>query len=283
MCRFRVLLVGLCLVFVSTVAFATDGVIEINMARATAGGVTTGDTPNFPVTISQSGSYRLTSNLTVADVNTDAIDVNVGDVTIDLNGFAIIGPTVCSGTPPALACTPTGSGIGINGGTHNRITVRNGSVKGMGFSGVELVGSYERIENVRVSQTGNLGMYIGTSSQIVGCFSDSNGYGGFRAGDNVLIQNCTAGSNAVYGIYLEGTGGIVSGCLSQGNGTQGFNVGVQALVTGCVATGNNEEGLTLGANSAYSNCVFAGNNNGGAQVSGGIQIGKNVCNGVACP
>ena len=44
---------------------ASDGVIEINQARALQGGVTEGDTPGFPVTISQSGSYRLTGNLTV--------------------------------------------------------------------------------------------------------------------------------------------------------------------------------------------------------------------------
>ena len=43
-------------------AFAADGVIEINQARAKAGGVTPGDTPLFPVTISQPGSYRLTGN-----------------------------------------------------------------------------------------------------------------------------------------------------------------------------------------------------------------------------
>ena len=37
-------------------AYAVDGVIEINQARALAGGVTPGDTAGFPVTISVSGS-----------------------------------------------------------------------------------------------------------------------------------------------------------------------------------------------------------------------------------
>ena len=40
--------------------YAVEGVIDINQARALAGGVTPGDTPGFPVTVSQSGSYRLT-------------------------------------------------------------------------------------------------------------------------------------------------------------------------------------------------------------------------------
>jgi hypothetical protein len=42
---------------------AVDGVIEINQSRALAGGVTPGDAPGFPVTISARGSYRLTGNL----------------------------------------------------------------------------------------------------------------------------------------------------------------------------------------------------------------------------
>ena len=44
-------------------ALAVDGVIEINQARALAGGVTPGDTAGFPVSLNDSGSYRLTSDL----------------------------------------------------------------------------------------------------------------------------------------------------------------------------------------------------------------------------
>ena len=52
-------------------ARAVDGVVEINQAKALAGGVTAGDTAGFPATISQSGSYRLTGNLTVPDADTE--------------------------------------------------------------------------------------------------------------------------------------------------------------------------------------------------------------------
>ena len=50
----------------ATPALAVDGVIEINQARAMAGGITAGDNPGFPVNLTESGSYRLTSDLTVA-------------------------------------------------------------------------------------------------------------------------------------------------------------------------------------------------------------------------
>jgi hypothetical protein len=67
-------------------SFAVDGVVLINRSSALAGNVTPGDTPGFPVTISVSGRYRLSGNLTVP-ANTDAIDITANNVTIDLNGF----------------------------------------------------------------------------------------------------------------------------------------------------------------------------------------------------
>ncbi len=87
---------------------AVDGVVEINQARALAGGVTTGDTPGFPVTISQPGSYRLTSGLNSTNTGVPIVRIEVsGSVKLDLNGFSITGPNECSGVP--LVCTGTAS------------------------------------------------------------------------------------------------------------------------------------------------------------------------------
>src|SRR5436190_10630805 len=91
--------------------YAVDGIVLIDQNRALAGGVTPGDAPGFPVTISLAGSYRLSGNLTVPDANTTAINITADNVTIDLNGFSIIGPVVCTpiGTP-VTSCSPSGSG-----------------------------------------------------------------------------------------------------------------------------------------------------------------------------
>src|SRR5882757_4036016 len=91
--------------------FAVDGVILIDQTRALAGSVTPGDTPGFPITLSQAGSYRLTGNLTVPNASTAAISIGADNITIDLNGFSIIGPTVCStintGNGPIVnSCSP---------------------------------------------------------------------------------------------------------------------------------------------------------------------------------
>jgi len=81
------------LVAVATTLFASstlavDGVVLIDQNKALAGNVTPGDTAGFPVTISQPGSYRLSSNLTVPS-GQSAITITVPNVTIDLNGFSI--------------------------------------------------------------------------------------------------------------------------------------------------------------------------------------------------
>src|SRR5271166_431225 len=75
--------------------YAVDGVVLIDQNRALAGSVTPGDTPGFPVTITLPGAYRLSGNLTVPDANTNGILVMADNVFIDLNGFSIVGPTVC--------------------------------------------------------------------------------------------------------------------------------------------------------------------------------------------
>ena len=46
---------------------AASGPILIDQNRALAGGITPGDEPGFPVTISKPGSYRFSGNLTLPD------------------------------------------------------------------------------------------------------------------------------------------------------------------------------------------------------------------------
>src|ERR1700760_2943950 len=101
--------VQLCaLAAISSSVYAVDGVVLIDQSHALAGNITPGDSPGFPVTISQPGSYRLTGNLTVPDANTTAIQITADGVTIDLNGFSIIGPVVCTSFP--TTCPPATKG-----------------------------------------------------------------------------------------------------------------------------------------------------------------------------
>src|SRR5438552_13182415 len=135
----RMVLLGAVIAFAFPL-YAVDGVVLINQSAALAGNITPGDAPGFPVTISVSGSYRLSGNLTVPDANTTAILITAEDVAIDLNGFSIIGPAVCAGFPFVTSCSPTGTGRGVDQGISgpSSTTVVNGSIRGMGSDGILL-------------------------------------------------------------------------------------------------------------------------------------------------
>lgn len=100
-------------------AMAVDGVVLIDQNKALAGGATPGDTAGYPITITQPGSYRLAGNLTVPS-GMDGIVITVPNVTIDLNGFAMIGDT--SSGEAAIRFTGPAPARGL--------AIRNGSING---------------------------------------------------------------------------------------------------------------------------------------------------------
>ena len=95
------------------------------------------------MSINLPGIYKLSSNLVVPNENTTAIQINVNNVTIDLNGFAILGRNVCAtdGVNVAQPCTKPGAGYAIDGGSAvpfnvENTRVLNGTIDGMGYIGV---------------------------------------------------------------------------------------------------------------------------------------------------
>src|SRR5689334_5314361 len=205
-----------CIVFlaISTGLYAADGVISINQDSAFAGSVTPDDAPGFPVTISRPGSYRLTSNLTVFDADTTAIQITADSVTLDLNGFSIIGPISCTGTP--ATCASFGKGIGVlaignETGGPRAIRILNGSVHGMGFTGIQITGSGSVVD--RVTSYGNATGGI-VADTVIGSTATQNGSFGILA---TTVRDCTSSGNAADGIILPGQGGIASGNVSSFN------------------------------------------------------------------
>ena len=253
-------------------ALAVDGVIEINQAKVKAGGVTASDAPLFPVTIDHPGSYRLTSDLDVTDAtaraggtsaeNQTAIKVTADYVSIDLNGFSIVGPAVCSGFPPGLSCTSTGGGGGILDGavgvTH--LSVSNGTVRGMGASGIDaLLAKDARVERVHAAGNGAAGIALGSGATVVGCTASHNGAAGILAGEASSVRD-----NVVYGNKLTG-----------------ILAGQQCLVAGNVSATNGGPGLDLGPLTGYRDNALS--LNVGVAVTGGVNLGQNACNGSLCP
>jgi hypothetical protein len=182
---------------------AQSAVKRINQLRALAGGITPGDTPGFPVTISQPGSYRLTSNLILpATTGTVGILVTAQSVTIDLDGFAVIGPRVCPDDMTAL-CPPSiedATYIGIQAG--DNVTIMNGTVRGTGGTGIS-VGSHARIEGVNIIWNSIFGVLAGRGTALNDNLIAQNGQGVLIGDDCTIIGNRVR-ANTFFGIQITG-------------------------------------------------------------------------------
>jgi hypothetical protein len=250
-----------------------DGVTEINAVRAVAGSINGNpslDPPFYPVTITQPGSYRLTSNLSGSGGFTPPlIEVTASNVTIDLNGFALSNAV---------------RGIDATG---SNVTVRNGSVFDMADISVWMRGPGARVESVRVSGATTGGIVL--------------------TGTDGLVSDSIAVAAGAWGIVVPN--GTIRGCVATGSGT-GFNtlggLSSMVVVVNSAAIGNADgvitwsgsveqnlivdnslTGLTVVSVSGDTATGFARNvisGSGTAWTGPALQTGPNVCNGnPACP
>jgi hypothetical protein len=189
------------------VANAVDGVVQINQARALAGGVTASDTPGFPVTIDAPGSYRLTGALAVP-ADQHGIVFSADEVTLDLNGFAIV-----SAGGPLLR-----SGVRI--GSQLRAEVRNGLIRGFSQHGVDASGvsSGVRLLDVRSVGHGSRGFsLVGYGSLVDRCEASANGTDGIRVSPGSLVQHSVARGNGGFALRIAGSG-YRSNVFTENNG-----------------------------------------------------------------
>lgn len=278
-------------------ALATDGVLEINQTCAVETGCFSGDTAGFPVTVDGSvgRSVRLTSDLIIPDENTDGIRIGTSDVGIDLNNFAII-RSGCEGV--TTDCTPAsgvGSGVETTFSSLAGLSVKNGSVTGMGFYGVQL-GRQAEVTNVRVRwnriggiwastgstvsgntayQNGDDGIFVGPGSTVSGNTASSNRGDGIRASFGSTVSGNTAGSNDGNGIsFLSGAAGTVIGNTLSNNQLDGIRL---PSTSGCTILNNTVNGsfTPLGSGiRAAAGCNIRGNTIygvGGAGILAGVE------------
>lgn len=244
---------------------ATDGVLEINQGRAQLGSTTASDDPGFPVTLDAPGSYRLTSDLVVGSTETNAIEIVApAGVTLDLNGFEIRGPTLCTGQP--LSCSPLGNGAGITGDSSLNV-VRNGTVRGF-RSGIDLAGGHNTIEHVHVRDCSSSGINIG-SGIVRGGVVASNAVTGIFVSDFGAVESSTVVGNGNFGVYADGPGCRVSNTRVSDNG-----IGMVVLANGIVAGVSAHDNDNIG--------IFAGDwsivrgSNASSNLVGGIASGRGL-------
>lgn len=202
----------------SSYAFAQVHVINEEVVREHGG---------YPYKITEPGTYRLTGNLT-PNRDIDAIVVKSDHVNINVSGFSIDGPWVCTLPDHTLAvsCPTGGMGVGIrsdsttSGPSGNRdIKVFNGSIHGMGSHGVLLIGDGSVVEKVSADFNGGSGFFIGGT--VIDSSGDANGQIGIFA---TTVRDSTAFNNTDDGIVIDGRGGVSTGNVASFNGGNGLTL-----------------------------------------------------------
>lgn len=241
------LLAGLGVVLLSAAPVLADDGFYVIGGRPSVGTRIT----SLPCTITSPGYYYLTGNLSYAGGN--AITVNNDNVTIDLMGFSLIGPSNSS----------LYSGIYMNG--RKNVEVRNGTVSGwyLGVSEYSDAGSHHRMIGVRAN--GNTyGIYLhGIDHLIKGCIASQ---GNFGSGSGLVIgtgtiSGCTAMNFTYSGVYT-GKGISIGGGTASGN--------VVANCTGTSAIGIYAIGSATISHNQVSNCTTGINGAGGGSLIGNV-------------
>ncbi len=183
-------LVSIIVLLGSVSLFAVDGAVLINQATVTAAG-------GFPYKITQPGSYKLSSNL-VVPADTDGIRVLTSGVTIDLNGFGIIGAINCD----TASCLPVPTVI--SHGIISRIgalTVRNGHVRGF-HTGIFTEGGL--VEDVQLLSNSAFGTNA-FNAVLRRNNVAANGGTGIGCGSCVVTENVVTSNAGQAAILAEGT------------------------------------------------------------------------------
>ena len=235
----------------------------------------------IPESIDWSAMVKLAGTLTGTSGNS-GITINTSDVTIDLDGHALVGVV--------------NSSHGIFVPTNQQdITIRNGTIRDWGLLGINALlisnGQYQDLrlsgnglgglscgENSTVSEctarsNGSAGITVSDGSTVDKCSASSNGAEGIRAGSQCVVIDCSARSNFVSGISIV-TGSTISGCNSSFNGQAGILTGSDCTIDRCVGYSNSFDGIRAGFSCVIRGCVATGNTVDGIDASAGSVISE---------
>jgi parallel beta-helix repeat protein len=226
---------------------------------------------SLPYIITNRGSYYLTQNLVVPPA-TNGIMIGAHDVTLDLNGYGLIGRT------------NSWSGISLASFTtkYMNLTVRNGVVSGWGGCGVALQDGINcRLVGVSAISNGWLsgsGIYVGRDWQMEDCLALGNRSVGISAGDYCRVRNCRARDNVGNGFHW-GTGTVIEDCLAVGNQQAGFFGTTLSVIRNCLSLSNVGDGVYVGPNSIAEGNLAGDNGGNGFWAGAGSRLERNLASG----
>ena len=198
--------------------------------------------------IAQAGSYYLEGDIT-GEADMFTVEIASSAVTLDLNGYAIVG------------VAGSFDGIRVNTSGLSGIEIRNAVVRDHAFRGVNLavgnpLGSVLR--DLRVIGNGFDGMLPGDGATVERCTLADNAFDGVRTGTGSIVRNCVAFGNGRDGIEV-GEGSQIIDSVARNNTRAGINGRNGTTIRGCVATENGEEGIYSSEDSLVVDSLARGN------------------------
>ena len=225
---------------------------------------------DLPYTITEPGGFYYITKDMDAPAGSNAITVAAGasDVTIDLMGFAIIGPSG-SGLE---------TGIFIGSYAHN-VEIRNGTLTDFDFNGIAGAGGANglRVINIRVCYNDSYGISVSSArgTLIKNCKVFGNYQRGIWTGPGSMVVENTCFKNTGTGIYA-GSGSTVKGNTCYENLGSGVYTEYGCTIQGNTCSENNdgiyaESGSSVIGNACYSNTQY------GIRLSDNSYVGGNTC------
>jgi hypothetical protein len=180
----------------------------------------------IPTNLTVSGSYYLTANLTQA-VDIAAITLSANDLTIDLNGFALVGTN------------GTAVGITSDGFPRKNICIKNGTISNWRVGMLLFGNGNTLIDHVRVRGNTENGIHAIISVTITDCHVTENGYNGILlSASPSLIRDCVVSGNSLDGIQVFGNTMIIGNQCIGFSSLPSTNAGIRATSSGNRIDGN---------------------------------------------
>lgn len=213
--------------------------------------------------ITQAGSYYLTGN--VAGVaGKHGIEVAAVHVTIDLNGFELVGAGDVS----------TFDGVTYAGSTAGGVTVINGTIRNWGDDGIR--GSLAVVRNCVLSNNGGNG--VSGAGHVTDCVAFSNTGIGFQTTNGSVVRGCTARDNGDDGVNA-GNGSTVTECTARNNGGIGIIAFGSSVISRCTSTLNTSAGINGQQATSIFDCNSSDNDDSGISAQGQCHVRGNTCHG----
>jgi hypothetical protein len=222
--------------------------------------------------ITQRGSYYLTGNITGVAAK-HGIEIAASGVTLDLNGFDLLG---VAGSLDGVSVTAAGL---------TNIAVRNGSVRNWGDDGIEATNATNsQFADLRLSNNSGAGLRTGTAAGVHACGVHGNTSDGIVCGAGNTVAGNLCQSNGGSGIKATGTNGYIDG-NNCGSNSRGIEVtGSGNLIVRNTARTNTNGDYAISANNNYGQLY---NDPGAAFVAtnpwanfAGCATGQTSCAGV---